>query len=85
MQTHLCRCGLTNGIEFGSKTSRIYLICTMPSTRVGVRKQNMDQARPPVTDGVLARAVAQLRNKRDVGTDELKALPDVAIANLASL
>ena len=48
----------------------------------------IEHARPPVTDGVFARAVAPLRNRRGIDTDhwtllELKTLPDVEIANLA--
>ena len=47
-----------------------------------------EHARPPISDGALARAVALLRNKRGIGTDhwtplELKALPDAATASLA--
>ena len=47
-----------------------------------------EHARPPISDGALARAVALLRNKRGIGTDhwtplELKALPEVAIASVA--
>ena len=47
-----------------------------------------EHARPTISDGALARAVALLRNKREVSTDnwtlvELKALPDVTTASLA--
>ena len=42
-----------------------------------------EHARPPISDGALARAVALLRNKRGIGTNhwtplELEALPEVA-------
>ena len=47
-----------------------------------------ERARPPISDGALARAVALLRNRRGSGTGhwtpvELKTPPDVATASLA--
>ena len=54
----------------------------------GAEAAKPGHARPPISDGALARAVALSRNNREIGTDhwtllELKALPDVAIASLA--